>query len=119
MEAYKRALRLDPSDVDAKWNLEMALREQEDQPQPPPQSGEGEQQQDQDQGEQQQQSGGGSGGADPSQQQGPRDPGSAARDEMSRDQADRILSAVEQDERDLTRERLRKGQRRTPVARDW
>jgi Ca-activated chloride channel family protein len=119
VEAYKRALRLDPSDVDAKWNLEMALREQEERPQPPPQSGEGEQQQDQDQGEQQQQSGGGSGGADRSEQEGPRDPGSAARNEMSRDQADRILSAVEQDERDLTRERLRKGQRRTPVTRDW
>jgi hypothetical protein len=30
-----------------------------------------------------------------------------------------VLSAVEQDERDLTREKLRKGQRRTPVRRDW
>ena len=29
------------------------------------------------------------------------------------------LSAIEQDERQLTREKLRKGQRRTPVARDW
>jgi hypothetical protein len=38
---------------------------------------------------------------------------------MSREQADRILSAIEQDERQLTREKLRKGQRRTPVARDW
>jgi hypothetical protein len=38
---------------------------------------------------------------------------------MSREQADRILSATEQDERQLTREKLRKGQRRTPVARDW
>ena len=38
---------------------------------------------------------------------------------MSREQADRILSAIEQDERDLTREKLKKGQRRTPVARDW
>jgi hypothetical protein len=38
---------------------------------------------------------------------------------MSQDQADRILSAVEQDERELTREKLRRGQRRTPVLRDW
>jgi hypothetical protein len=38
---------------------------------------------------------------------------------MGREQADRILSAIEQDERELTREKLKKGQRRTPVARDW
>jgi hypothetical protein len=49
----------------------------------------------------------------PDSQGDPRDGG------MSQEQADRILSAVEQDERDLTREKLRKGQRRTPVRRDW
>jgi hypothetical protein len=38
---------------------------------------------------------------------------------MSEEEADRVLSAVEQDERQLTREKLRKGQRRTPVSRDW
>jgi hypothetical protein len=38
---------------------------------------------------------------------------------MSQEQADRILSAIEQDERDLTREKLRRGQRRVPVLRDW
>ena len=39
--------------------------------------------------------------------------------EMSREQAEQILNAMEQDERDLTREMLRRGQQRTPVARDW
>lgn len=38
---------------------------------------------------------------------------------MTREQAERILSAVEQDERELYREKLRRGQRETPVARDW
>jgi hypothetical protein len=38
---------------------------------------------------------------------------------MSQDEADRILSAIEQDERELTREKLRRGQRRIPVTRDW
>lgn len=31
VEAYKRALRLDPGNADAKWNLELALKEQEKQ----------------------------------------------------------------------------------------
>jgi Ca-activated chloride channel family protein len=120
IEAYKRALRLRPDDDDAKWNLELALREQEQQQQnqqdeesenqEEPQSGN----ESQDRGGQ----GGGQGSNDPSQNQPdsrPDQPGG----EMSQDQADRILSAVEQDERELTREKLRKGQRRTPVRKDW
>ena len=43
----------------------------------------------------------------------------AAGTPMDREQADRILSAIEQDERELTRDKLRRGQRRTPVLRDW
>jgi Ca-activated chloride channel family protein len=119
VEAYKRALRLRPDDEDAKWNLELALREQQRQQQ---------NQQDDSQNQQQPQSGdesqdrGGQGGG-----QGSNDPAQNAPDsrpdqsggEMTQDQADRILSAVEQDERELTREKLRKGQRRTPVRKDW
>ncbi len=119
VEAYKRALRLQPSDPAAKWNLEMALREQKEQrKRNPPPSGQGQQQQN---ASQQQGQGGGGGGANQaraSQQQNPSS-GSAGQNAMSREQADRLLSAVEQDERDLTREKLRKGQRRSPVARDW
>jgi Ca-activated chloride channel family protein len=116
VEAYKRALRLEPSDPDAKWNLEMALREQQDQQQ---QQQPGSSEQDPDQPQQDQQQGGGGSSSRASDQDGPTDPGAADQNQMSRDQADRILSAVEQDERDLTRQKLRKGQRRTPVARDW
>ena len=120
IEAYKRALRLRPNDEDAKWNLELALRQQEQQQQ--------NQQDDESENQQQPQSGdesedragqgGGQGSNDPSQNEPdsrPDQPGG----EMSQDQADRILSAVEQDERELTREKLRKGQRRTPVRKDW
>lgn len=120
VEAYKRALRLTPEDVDAKWNLELALRdkeenEQKQRDQQQQQSGGGGQQQ-------QQQSQGGGGGASPSRSQaGEGDDAGASREQrpMSQEQADRILSAVEQDERELTREKLRRGQRRTPVLRDW
>ncbi|MGH7554466.1 MAG: tetratricopeptide repeat protein, partial [Longimicrobiales bacterium] len=118
IDAYKQSLRLQPGDADAKWNLEMALREKDETPDPPP-GGQGESQQQDDPQQNPQGGGGGSNDSPASEQEGPRQPGGNARNSMSREQADRILSAVEQDERDLTREKLRKGQRRTPVGRDW
>lgn len=125
IEAYKRTLRIDPQDVDAKWNLEMALRDREENEQRQQSMP---QQQDQEQDEsgesdedQQQQSSGGSGSSESESQAGEgEDSGAAMEDQpMSREQADRILSAIEQDERDLTRDKLRRGQRRVPVLRDW
>lgn len=126
VEAYKQALRLDPADFDAKWNLELALRERGEQP---PQHGGGgsddeqdqqNQQNQQDQSDQGQDGGDGAGGpqqASPTPNRGDRQvPDSGG---MTREQAERILSAVEQDERELYREKLRRGQRETPVARDW
>lgn len=126
IEAYKRTLRLAPDDVDAKWNLELALREREEneerQMQTPQQQPQDPQQSDDEDRQSQQQAQGGGSGSSPSQGQGD-DGGDAGEtlDErpMSREQADRILSAVEQDERELTREKLRRGQRTTPVLRDW
>lgn len=116
VEAYRRALRLDPSSVDAKWNYELALHEREQSEQP---QSEGESdQQDRPQPDQQQpeQQGGGTGG----EQQRQGDTGAQPQaGPMSREQAERILAAVEQNERDLVREKLRKGRRETRVARDW
>jgi Ca-activated chloride channel family protein len=122
IEAYKRALRMRPSDADAKWNLEMALRDQDkneqQQQQQEQQDQSDQQQQQQDQSQQDDQDparGGGGGGQDQ-----PRDRDNNPRDgQMTQDQADRVLSAVEQDERQLTKDKLRKGQRRTAVRRDW
>lgn len=121
IEAYKHALRLAPDDVDAKWNLELAQRkrDEQEQQQPDPQQ----QQEEQDESEQQdEEQGSGQSGAPPTPGQGGQ--GSEGRSQfeqqpMTREQAEQILAAVEQDERELTREKLRKGQRRTPVARDW
>jgi Ca-activated chloride channel family protein len=119
--AYRAALRLDPADRDAKWNLELTRREQEN---PPPSSGTS--QQDQQQSPQGEES---DAQSEPDNQPGmapppgsnrapganqPRDPG-----EMTQEEAERLLSAIEQAERDLQRSRLRKGRRDTPVARDW
>ncbi len=117
VDAYQRALRLQPGDDQAKWNLELALREAESRSRNGPE-GEKSGQSQQSQPDPSQE--GGSGGSDsqgtaePQESQGP--PG---RSELTREQAERILDAVEQGERDLTREKLRKGQRRTPVGRDW
>lgn len=117
VEAYRQALRLQPSDPDAKWNYELALQERD---------------------EQQQSAGGGGGGGEPEQDQEPQqgDQGSGSQTPgspqeapqgaqpggsapMSEQQAERILSAVEQDERELFRDKLRKGRPRNPTARDW
>ncbi len=116
-EAYRQALRLNPGDYDAKWNLELALHEKEN----PPPSAAGGGEQEEEQNQQQNPQGGGGPQSMPRQPSGSsgssergQDPGT-----MTREQAERILSAVEQDERELFREQLRKGQRETPVARDW
>jgi Ca-activated chloride channel family protein len=122
IENYKHALRLKPEDLDAKWNLELALREQEKQKQQPQSGGSNDPQS---QGsDADQQARGRSGGAGSTSAQGSagqgQNQGSAMQQRpMSREQAERLLSAIEQDERELTREKLRKGQRRTAVARDW
>jgi tetratricopeptide (TPR) repeat protein len=112
--AYRRALRIDPDDAAAKWNLELALRERERQQQQRPQQSE----QEESEAEPQKSGGGGSSQQQPSGEQG--ETGEARQERpMSQAEAERILSAAEQDERDLAREKLRRGQRRTPVLRDW
>ncbi|HEX6132565.1 MAG TPA: VWA domain-containing protein [Longimicrobiales bacterium] len=123
IEAYKRTLRIDPEDVDAKWNLELALRDREEneqRQQSMPQR-QDQQQQSDDEGEQDQQQSGGSGSSESQSSSGEgQDSGTTMENRpMSQEQADRILSAIEQDERELTREKLRRGQRRMPVLRDW
>jgi Ca-activated chloride channel homolog len=118
IESYRRALRMSPGDVQAKWNLELALRDREQneqQQQSMPQDSEQDQQDQQD-------SQGGGGGPSPQQPQGGEgeDAGTTMEQRpMSQEQAERILSAIEQDERELTRQKLRRGQRSTPVLRDW
>ncbi|MEX0890630.1 MAG: VWA domain-containing protein [Gemmatimonadota bacterium] len=118
VEAYRRALRLDPDDVDAKWNLELALREQED---AAPQGGAGGQDEEGIGDPQQGQAGPGGTGTGTAGSQAPSSasPGAEGGTPMSREQAERILAAAEQDEAALTRETLRRGQRSTPVRRNW
>lgn len=121
IEAYKHALRLNPRDMDAKWNLELALRDREQQQQSPSGGANDKRPQTPDEEEQSPASGGGGGAAQSNSPagQGQQQGQNYEQRPMSQEQADRVLSAVEQDERELTREKLKKGQRRSPVARDW
>jgi len=122
VDAYKQALRLQPNDMDAKWNLELALREKQKQNKSPSGGQQQEQPQNQNQQNNSASTGGGAGNSSQSQSsagQGRNRGQSYEQRPMSQEQADRILSAVEQDERQLTKEKLRKGERHTPVARDW
>ena len=120
INSYKNALRLNPGNLDAKWNLELALREKDEQQPKSPESGQ-DNPQASGQDDQQRARGGGAGSTNSQSSAGQgQDQGSNLQQRpMSREQADRILSAIEQDERELTREKLKKGQRRTAVARDW
>lgn len=119
VESHRQALRLRPDDQDAKWNYELSLRERDEQ-----QSGGGGGEQDpQDQDQDEQSGDQGQGGSAPGQGQPSDDtpsPGQQGGQEpMSQEQAERILSAIEQDERELFRDKLRQGQRQTRTARDW
>jgi tetratricopeptide (TPR) repeat protein len=109
VEAYRRALRQDPGSADAKWNYELALAERDESPSLPQQGNTGrEQQRPQGQPRPGQQPGARQGRSDAQQQAGP----------LTREQAERLLAAVEQNERDLVRRKLRE-RRETKVARDW
>lgn len=120
--SYRQALRLEPGDAAAKWNLELALRDEQEQQRNTPQSGGGQEQQQQEQQESDPSEGGaGTGSSAESEPESGQDrqPRPRPSGEMSREQAERILSAAEQDERDLYRQRLRRGQSERPVERDW
>lgn len=122
VESYRQALRLRPRDMDAKWNYELSVQERDEQQQG---GGGGDQdQQDEDQRDQDEQPGdqgeGGSGqGENQPSDAEPSGAGDGAQAPLSEEQADRILSAVEQDERELFRDKLRKGQQQARTARDW
>lgn len=104
--AYRQALLLQPDDLDAKWNLELAQRLLEEQES----AGGG--------------GGGGAGGADdpaaaqPDPSPAPLDPAGGP-EQLTPAQAEQILGAAEQIERELQREKLRRAETPPPNVRDW
>lgn len=128
---YQNALEINPEDVDAKFNLELARRrlkeqikpEQQDQQQQQEQEKEKDQQQQQDQQQQndeqqpqQQQP------DQQEQQQQPQEqpePQPADDKEMSREDAERILNALRDDEQDLQKKVKRQRKAGDYVGKDW
>lgn len=93
--AYKRALRTRTDDPDAKWNLELALREQ------------------------QRNRGGGGGGGGP-QPPPPNPPPSKGQQDLDKQRADAVLNSAARDEREVQARKQRDGRRRDATAgRDW
>ncbi len=123
-EAYKRALLLDPSRVDAKWNLELTLERIEqienqlqqggsqNQQQPPPLNAGG--------GEEPPPPSPGPGGKGQEQRQRPLPevPPGDLEAPLPRELAEQILRAVEERERDLQRRKMRRRRGRT-TGPDW
>ena len=132
IDAYQRALLLNPNDGDAKHNLELALQnlqqqqqqqqqnqgqgggQQPDQPPQEPQQG---------QGEEEQESGGGSGDQEQDQSgqnNQPDQPQEEGQGELSPEEAKQLLDALGQDSQTL-QERLQQqfGGSSPPPAQDW
>lgn len=140
LEAYKQALRMNPSDPDAKHNLERVLQQMQEQQQQ--QQQDGDQQQDdqesqddqnqQNQNQDDQQQDGAQGDQDQNQDQPPQDQGqdeqSSESDtdqppqegegqaprqpgEMTREEAERLLDAVEENPEDVNRKAASRGRR--------
>ena len=130
-EAYRESLRRDPSSEDAKFNLELALRElakQQQQQQQDQQGGQKQQQQKQQPEKQDQQGGPEKDRQDPQKSQTPPPQGSGRerlrdfRDqpEMNAEQAAALLQAVENLERDQRRrDAQRRATERATVEIDW
>lgn len=122
-EAYRRALLMKPDDEDAKYNLELALKmveqqqnQQQNQQQDQQQQQQDQQQsqeQDQEQDEQQQQQ------QDQQDQQNEQQPQQQP-GEISQEDLERILAAIESSDRDAQAEMLKKASRRRRVSgKDW
>jgi tetratricopeptide (TPR) repeat protein len=105
VSAYRAALRLDPADADAKWNLELAQRLLDRLPDAP-QGGGG---------------GGGEGGGEGSPADAPPRPGGTAgtAPDLSPAQAAELLQGAADREQAVQQQRLRRREAPPPRVRDW
>jgi tetratricopeptide (TPR) repeat protein len=111
---YQQALLLDPTDTDAKWNLELAQQLLAEQAGGGGGGGEDE--------DPQQGGGGGGEGADaPAQPDATPSPGDGrgAQPQMTQEQAEQVLRQAVERERELQHEKLRRTSRPPPNVRDW
>lgn len=126
VEAYKRSLLINPDDRDAKHNLEIALKmkeQQEQQQQDQQQDGqdrEQEQDEQQEKGEQDQQEQEQQREKQEEQQQQPQPGEEQQPPEISPEELERILAAIEASDKQTQEEMMRKASRRkTVTGKDW
>lgn len=114
VEAYKRTLRILPNDADAKFNLEFIKRQMQQRQKPPPQQRqkppEDRPQQDEQPQPQQPQP----------EQQKARQPQPVRPGEMTREEAERLLNALNQSEQDVQKQRRKQTPTRPRRSeKDW
>lgn len=116
--AYQQALKLDPNDMDAKYNLEYVRRKLKQNAQKQQLKPQQQQQQQQQEGQQQQQQQKKSEQKDQQQQpqQQQRQP---KENKLSREDAERILDALKNDEKDIQKKRKMPVTGRRVVRKDW
>jgi hypothetical protein len=118
--AYQQALKLNPDDMDAKYNLEYVRRKLKENAQKEPQSGQQEQQQQQE-GEQQegeqQKEGEDQEKKDQQQQSGAQEEKNL--NKLSKEEAERILDALKNDEKNIQKKRKMKASGKVRVKKDW
>jgi tetratricopeptide (TPR) repeat protein len=132
LEAFKQALRLDPADIDAKHNLERVLEQMQN---PPQDESEDDQSQDDQNEDQKDQNGEGEDDGDgPDDQDQPQDPDDQEQDDqeqgepppgaqgqppqMSREEAERLLEAIQEDQDEVNRQPRAAARGRRP-RKDW
>jgi Ca-activated chloride channel homolog len=113
--AYQDALKLDPSDVDAKYNLEYVRNKLKENAQPQPQDPQNQQNQ-QNQQQQQQQNKNQDRNKDQQQQPQPQ-PQEQRKKEMSKEQAEQILRAMNENQKNKQKKTVRASG--TMVDKDW
>ncbi len=125
--AYTQALRLNPADEDAKYNLEFVRAQLKNQAQKQPQNNQQQQQQNQDQqqGEnqdkkdEQQQDQQEQQQEEQEQQQEQQPTQEKDKQELNKDEAERILDALKEDEKDLQKDRKNAKTGKVRVIKDW
>jgi len=121
IEAYKQALRLNPGDDETRYNLEMAkrrLQEQQQQQQQQQNKQDQNQQQDQKNDQQQQDQQNQQNQQDQNRQQQPQ-PQNAQQNKLPKEQADRILEALRNDEKEIQKQIRKREAAKVRVLKDW
>ena len=132
IKSYENAIKLDPLDMDAKFNLELARKRLKDQPPQEQEDQQEQQEQDKEQEQEQQQNQQNQEQNEEQQQQQQQDEQQQQQDqpqqdeqqeqeekEMSREDAERILNAMRDDEQELQKKIKRPKGKGTYTGKDW